>query len=331
MSYLFKHDSDTVAGPDGKDTATVLGNRLYSSFNSVAFTAKARSAASSFSHSVSSSAAFVASKAATSAHSVASAASSTATSASTSVIPVVTSVSQPPSAAPSSSSVAVTKKSPLPLTRPNDFIESDLYAEYMRDLRMNYEYAAEKVAIFDEFFNLLEPGALFLTVDAFVLDCKKRGYSIQWADAAFRAADIEHRGGLNKFEYLFAVLSLQPDERFVKIPRWVDLRRRLMFTYYDRGCQGTITEEDFLELLRDLSTTNEEPEAFGISNKKWSGSLQQTSQHGGHDMMGLGQVRVRVKALILPNLIVYSNLRCRILSWCRKKVNTKSCTYNIYS
>jgi hypothetical protein len=300
MSYLFKHDSDTVAGPDGKDTATVLGNRLYSSFNSVAFTAKARSAASSFSHSVSSSAAFVASKAATSAHSVASAASSTATSASTSVIPVVTSVSQPPSAAPSSSSVAVTKKSsPLPLTRPNDFIESDLYAEYMRDLRMNYEYAAEKVAIFDEFFNLLEPGALFLTVDAFVLDCKKRGYSIQWADAAFRAADIEHRGGLNKFEYLFAVLSLQPDERFVKNPRWVDLRRRLMFTYYDRGCQGTITEEDFLELLRDLSTTNEEPEAFGISNKKWSGSLQQTSQHGGHDMMGLGQVRVHIKSVDL--------------------------------
>jgi hypothetical protein len=179
---------------------------------------------------------------------------------------------------------------PPSIPRENDMIENDLYVEYLRDLRMNYEYATEKVKIFDNFYNLLEPGSMFLGVDVFVMDCIKKGYTIQWADAAFRAADVDHKGALNKFEYLFAVVSLQADERFIKNSRWIELRRRLMFTYYDRGSQNSITESDFLEMLRDLSTTNEEPEAFGISNKKWSGSLSQTSQHGGHDVAGLGQV-----------------------------------------
>ena len=170
---------------------------------------------------------------------------------------------------------------------------------------MNYEYAGEKVAIFDKFYALLEPGGLWLSLETFVMDMRTRGHSVLWADAAFRAADVEKRGALNKFEYLFAVLSLQKDDRFYRNQRWIELRRRLLFTIYDRGAKGSIDEKDFMELINDISSSQDAPEAMGISNKKWSAAIEAGVQSGGHDFASISQVHAPLYCAILYCTILH--------------------------
>jgi hypothetical protein len=43
-----------------------------------------------------------------------------------------------------------------------------------------------------------------IDVFAFRADMIQRGYDAHWADATFRAFDITHDGGINKYEYFLA-------------------------------------------------------------------------------------------------------------------------------
>ena len=247
MNSFFKSSTENSTSSINESTPT-LTSKLYSSFSLAATARSAVSAASSAASVASTAASVAASSAVSVASSVASSASVSSHNINNSSHGASTGTSQ--ASKPSSSLTSLPLQSNrgaasnvggvLIKKEKDEIVENDLYVEYLKELRLNYEYAGDKVAIFDRFYNLLEPGVLYLSLEVFVIDSKKRGHSVQWADAAFRAVDIEKRGSLNKFEYLFAVLSLQTDERFLKNPRWLELRRNLVFTYYDRGEKGEL-------------------------------------------------------------------------------------------
>ena len=59
-----------------------------------------------------------------------------------------------------------------------------------------------------------------------------------------------------------------------------------------------MNEDDYTDFVRDASSTGDEPEAVGISNKKWSSSLLLHSQVGGHDISSLGQVWITLFIIV---------------------------------
>ena len=53
---------------------------------------------------------------------------------------------------------------------------------------------------------------------------------------------------------------------------------------------GNMNIDDYSDFVRDASMTGDEPESLGISNKKWSSSLESNILCGGHDASTLSQV-----------------------------------------
>lgn len=131
-----------------------------------------------------------------------------------------------------------------------------------------------------------------ISLERFVMDMCMRGHTALWADAAFRAVDKNEAGRLSKYEYLFAVLILQPDDIMLDNPRWLQLRQNAVFAYYDKLGKGYVTKDDFYDFLNDASVAQVDAEMFGISNKDWRHSIKKdkSSDDCGMDQFALGQV-----------------------------------------
>ena len=95
--------------------------------------------------------------------------------------------------------------------------------------------------------------------------------TIQWADAAFRAFVAPGKSYLGKREFALAMTSLKTTKASLENPTWLQLRRRVLFVFYNKGSKsGTLGFSDFTDMLDDLSELNKDPELYGISNKTWS-------------------------------------------------------------
>eukprot|EP01035_Chromulina_nebulosa_P020379 gene20379-26448_t len=117
----------------------------------------------------------------------------------------------------------------------------------------------------------------------------KLKYEAQWCDAAFRAFALtitnnndedneDNVNSMNKYEYVIARLALDVNDKHIHNTTWIELRRHLVFTYYDRNVKGLWDKRSFIDFLADLSGNNDNrsedschtetrPEAYGIVNK----------------------------------------------------------------
>jgi hypothetical protein len=147
--------------------------------------------------------------------------------------------------------------------------DDEAYIGLLKELKYTTELSQERNEIFQKFQELLQSNESTLRMGVFIVDMKRRGFSVQWADAAFRTFDVQGKGSLNRYEYLLAISALQVDKRLVRIPKWLDLRRRLIFMFYDRGAKGFLEQSDFIEFLLDASQA-ESIESCGILNSDWA-------------------------------------------------------------
>jgi hypothetical protein len=154
-----------------------------------------------------------------------------------------------------------------------DLVDADVVS-LIRDLGMNDEKNAnERDAIYDTFNASMKKHGCEandgITVENFVIDMLKRGFTPQWSDAAFRAFDNKQTSYLSKYQYLIAICALKTTKEVFDNPVWIKLRRRVLFAYYDRDSKSELDCSLFNEFLTDLSVSAEDPEVFGISNKSW--------------------------------------------------------------
>lgn len=61
--------------------------------------------------------------------------------------------------------------------------------------------------------------------------------------------------------------TLEVTELHMGNPIWLELRRYLVYIYYDRTLQRQWTMDNFSDFLNDLSLSNGRPEAYGIINQ----------------------------------------------------------------
>ena len=66
-----------------------------------------------------------------------------------------------------------------------------------------------------------------------------------------------------------ADISLNNNKYYTENSCWLELRRRVIFFIYDRSLSGMLSVSDLFDLLEDMSTTEKNPEEFGIFNKLW--------------------------------------------------------------
>jgi hypothetical protein len=66
-----------------------------------------------------------------------------------------------------------------------------------------------------------------------------------------------------------ADISLNNNKYYTENCCWLELRRRVIFFIYDRSLSGMLSVSDLFDLLEDMSTTEKNPEEFGIFNKLW--------------------------------------------------------------
>jgi hypothetical protein len=97
----------------------------------------------------------------------------------------------------------------------------------------------------------------------------EQGFDPIWADAAFRAFDLNFDGELSFYEFILADVSLKLTDEYTKNEFWLALRRRVIFTVYDRTATGQLGRKEFVDLLEDMSGTEGPPIAFGIKNSLW--------------------------------------------------------------
>jgi hypothetical protein len=76
------------------------------------------------------------------------------------------------------------------------------------------------------------------TIDifAFRADMIQRGYDAHWADATFRAFDITHDGGINKYEYFLGILISTKSSKlncFID-EKWITFRCKLLYSFFCR-------------------------------------------------------------------------------------------------
>jgi hypothetical protein len=100
--------------------------------------------------------------------------------------------------------------------------------------------------------------------------------TVQWADAAFRAFAVPGKCYLGRREFVLAMASLKTNKASLGNVTWLQLRRRVLFTFYNRSRKagGELSFADFADMLDDLGDCNRDPEIFGIINKAWSQRLQ---------------------------------------------------------
>lgn len=121
-------------------------------------------------------------------------------------------------------------------------------------------------SIFARFQDLADVNTGRVDLDEFVKDVLSRGIVAKWGDAAFRAFESPpFSGSLTKFAYCLAIISLLSQEtELTKRPAWMELRRKVIFAYYDAYQQGALDVAQFSAYLEDASTSDHPLAAFGI-------------------------------------------------------------------
>ncbi len=169
----------------------------------------------------------------------------------------------------------------------------------VHDLGMNDLRIAERDAIFEDFHVIVgktnhdNEASVGITIERFVIDMLKRGFSPQWSDAAFRAFDTKKNNYLNRYEYLLAVSALRISKEVYENATWIKLRRRVLFAYYDRNNTHSLDINLFSELLSDMSVSAEDAETFGVTNKAWRrNQLTNTKQTSENSIEDVSQVSI---------------------------------------
>lgn len=152
----------------------------------------------------------------------------------------------------------------------------------IEELGLNDKRSAERDLLFSSYQYLIGKCATDntatpegLPLERFVIDMLQRGFTPQWADAAFRAFDTKRRGMLNQYEFALAVCALHTTRDYTNDSTWMQLRRRVVFSYYDRNRAGKITPASFDDFLSDASYSRDLPEFFGIYNNAWGKNLSE--------------------------------------------------------
>lgn len=121
-------------------------------------------------------------------------------------------------------------------------------------------------SIFARFQDLADVNTGRVDLDVFVKDVVSRGIDAKWGDAAFRAFESPpFSGSLTKFAYCVAIISLLSQEtELAKRSAWMELRRKVCFSYYDVYQQGALDFTQFSAFLEEVSTSDHPLKAFGI-------------------------------------------------------------------
>ena len=107
-------------------------------------------------------------------------------------------------------------------------------------------------------------------LERFVIHMIKRGHDPLWADAAFRSFDSNKDGDIPFIEFVMADVSLRLEDSYVNNDMWLDLRRNVVFTVYDREVKGSLGRKELVDILSDMSLSDKNPNIFGIRNELWS-------------------------------------------------------------
>ena len=107
-------------------------------------------------------------------------------------------------------------------------------------------------------------------LERFVIHMIKRGHDPLWADAAFRSFDTNKNGDIPFIEFVMADVSLRLEDSYVNNDMWLDLRRNVVFTVYDREVKGSLGRKELMDILSDMSLSDKNPNIFGIRNELWS-------------------------------------------------------------
>ena len=109
-----------------------------------------------------------------------------------------------------------------------------------------------------------------VSLEKFVISLIKQGHDPMWADAAFRAFDLNCDGEVTFYEFILADLSLRVADECSQNDFWLALRRRVIFTIYDRSASGKLGRKDLVDLLDDMSISDKSPLIFGVRNTLWT-------------------------------------------------------------
>ena len=107
-------------------------------------------------------------------------------------------------------------------------------------------------------------------LERFVIHMIKRGHDPLWADAAFRSFDSNRDGDISFIEFVLADVSLRLEDLYITNNMWLDLRRTVVFTVYDREVRGWLGRKEMVDILSDMSLSDKNPNVFGIRNELWS-------------------------------------------------------------
>lgn len=121
-------------------------------------------------------------------------------------------------------------------------------------------------SIFARFGDLADKQTKLCSLDNFLKDCIQRGFSPVWGDAAFRAYESPPTSGtLNTFNYTLAIISLLADEEELqRNKKWLALRRRVVFKFYDTYNQDILDPSQFGQFLDEVSSSACRMQVHGI-------------------------------------------------------------------
>jgi hypothetical protein len=164
----------------------------------------------------------------------------------------------------------------------------------------------------------------YLPLERFVIDMLKRGYSPLWADAAFRAFDYENSGGLDKTQYLLANIALKVDFISLHNSNWLELRRQLIFAYYDRQNKGYWDDDAYREYLVDVSQNDsDEPQIYGIVNKNWNLRKSDNDENSGGTPDNLAKALAISRVQLAQKNVDYEELQLSYLKLEKKMCQLK--------
>ena len=170
--------------------------------------------------------------------------------------------------------------------------ESSIFGSILKEIGINDANRSNErnnlCKIFDRSKTVQSDGVDGVSLDKFVMAMRTEKFSVQWADAAFRtvlehpSSDVKNnrnssslsrkgssKGYLNKEGFLLAATLMKNNTSNMQNATWLHWRRKVIFVYYNRNNNGMLTLDNLEELLTDMTASLEQPEYYGISNRRW--------------------------------------------------------------
>ena len=164
--------------------------------------------------------------------------------------------------------------SPYPLTKFNLITTNSLSGEQRNIIKQLSLDNSEMDNLIERFNDISESGDGLMSsqvkLERFVIHMIKRGHDPLWADAAFRSFDSNKDGDMPFIEFVLADVSLRLEDSCTSNDLWLDLRRSVVFTVYDREIRGSLGRKELVDMLSDMSISDKNPNIFGIRNELWS-------------------------------------------------------------